>query len=34
MSRKEVQRLQVINRVIGGEIDQRQTAQLLALAVR
>lgn len=34
MSLKEVQRLQVINQVIGGEIDQGQAAQLLALSVR
>jgi transposase len=34
MSQKEVQRLEVINRVMGGSLDQCQAAQLLGLSVR
>lgn len=34
MSQKEVHRFEVINRVTGGDLDQRQAAQLLGLSVR
>ncbi len=34
MSQKEVQRLQVVNRVMAGELSQVQAAQLMGLSVR